>query len=102
MRFQSRVTTEETIRLAANTVTKSTGSYSLHMNRLPFDSIPFDVAFRRLQAAGWTFGDVAVGPTWFVTGNNGENVIHASADNQAEAWRIATEQAAAVGMLLAE
>jgi hypothetical protein len=69
------------------------------MNRLPFDPIRIDSAFRRLKAAGWTVGDVAIGSTWFVTGSNGKNLIHASADSQAEAWRIAAEQAAAVRML---
>ena len=69
------------------------------MNRLPLEPVPIDVAFRRLNAAGWTIGEVAIGSTWHVTGSNGENLIHASADSQAEAWRIATEQAAAVGMI---
>jgi hypothetical protein len=35
---------------------------------------------------------------WHVTGNNGENVIQASADMQADPWRIALLQAEAVGM----
>lgn len=68
------------------------------MNRLPLEAIPIDVAFRRLKAAGWTVGDVCHGSRWIVTGNNGENIIRASADSQADAWRIAFEQAEAVGM----
>jgi hypothetical protein len=42
---------------------------------------------------------MAVGSTWFVTGNNGENVVNASANNQGEAWRIAKELTAAMRML---
>jgi hypothetical protein len=62
-----------------------------------------DESFARLQRSGWSVGDVAVytaeGPRWLVTGTNGENHIEARGATQAEAWRRACEQAAAVGML---
>jgi hypothetical protein len=68
------------------------------MNRLPIQPIPIDVAFQRLKAAGWTVGEVASLSRWHVTGANGENQINASAGSQAEAWRIALEQATAEGI----
>ena len=68
------------------------------MNRLPIQPNPIDVALQRLKAAGWTVGEVASSGRWYVTGGNGENVINASADTQAEAWRIALEQGLAIGM----
>jgi hypothetical protein len=58
-----------------------------------------DEAFDRLHHAGWSVGDVVSGGTWIVSGHNGENAIDARARTQAEAWRGACEQAAAVGML---
>ena len=52
----------------------------------------------RLHAAGWSLGEAA-GRRWLVSGTNGENVLLAAGDTQAEAWHRACEQAAAVGML---
>jgi hypothetical protein len=43
--------------------------------------------------------DVALTQGWLVLGSNGENLIRAVGATQAEAWRLASEQAAAVGML---
>ena len=59
-----------------------------------------DESFARLQAAGWSVGEVRLADgTWVVTGGNGENRIAVRAGSQAEAWHRASEQAAAVGML---
>jgi hypothetical protein len=55
----------------------------------------------RLHRAGWSVGETCAGRTWLITGTNGENVIHATAETQAKAWQRACEQAAAVGMLAA-
>ena len=58
-----------------------------------------DAYFLQLHRAGWTVGEVKQGATWVVSGRNGENVIHTTGATQADAWRRAAEQAAAVGML---
>ena len=55
--------------------------------------------YDRPHNAGWSVGEVATTTGWLVTGSNGENVVRAAAPTQAEAWRLAAEQAAAVGML---
>jgi hypothetical protein len=68
-------------------------------NRLAEPETSVDAAARRLHAAGWNVGDVASGGCWLVSGTNGENRILAVAGSQAAAWQLATEQAAAVGML---
>ena len=61
--------------------------------------LPLDAAARRLHSAGWTVGEVASNDCWIVSGTNGENRVQAVADSQTAAWQLATEQAAAVGML---
>jgi hypothetical protein len=53
----------------------------------------------RLHRAGWSIGEARGGDVWLVTGANGENVIVAEGQSQAEAWYRATLQAEAVGML---
>jgi hypothetical protein len=53
----------------------------------------------RLRRAGWSVGDAATAAGWLVTGANGENLVSAAGPTQAEAWRRACDQAAAVGML---
>jgi hypothetical protein len=58
-----------------------------------------DESFARLHRAGWSIGDIAAAHRWIVSGTNGENVIHAEGESQAEAWYRATLQAEAVGML---
>jgi hypothetical protein len=62
-----------------------------------------DESFARLKRAGWSVGDVTVfgaaGKRWLVSGVNGENVIQAEGNTQAEAWHRACRQAEAVGML---
>jgi hypothetical protein len=58
-----------------------------------------DDSFARLHAAGWSIGDVGTVANWLVTGTNGENVIRAEGQTQAEAWHRACQQAEAVGML---
>ena len=62
-----------------------------------------DVYLARLHAAGWSVVEAcfatAAGPVWQVDGRYGENVLLARAATQTEAWRLACEQAAAVGML---
>jgi len=62
-----------------------------------------DESFTRLKRAGWSVGDVRIltpaGPIWLVTGANGENVIEACGETQAEAWHRACEQGEALGML---
>jgi hypothetical protein len=68
-------------------------------NRIADRETPVDAAARRLHAAGWNVGEVATGGRWLVSRTNGENQIHAVSDSQAAASQLATEQAAAVGML---
>jgi hypothetical protein len=58
-----------------------------------------DEVLDRLYRAGWSVGDVALTQGWLVTGSNGENQVRAVGATQAQAWRLACEQAAAVGML---
>ncbi len=67
-------------------------------------SSELDRIVRRLHLAGWSCGGVVVraadgSPAWLVTGTNGENLIRAEGATQAEVWRLALEQARAVGML---
>jgi hypothetical protein len=55
-----------------------------------------------LHTAGWSIGDTAfVGldgsRRWLVSGSNGENLIRAEGATKDEAWRMALEQARAVG-----
>src|SRR5215468_9148983 len=54
-----------------------------------------DESFERLHRAGWSVGE------WILTGTNGENVLEARSQTQAEAWWRGCEQARAVGMLAA-
>jgi hypothetical protein len=61
-----------------------------------------DAALDRLRRAGWTVGEVCCGSTWLVCGHNGENLIRAEGDSQAQAWRRACDQTAAAGMLARE
>jgi hypothetical protein len=69
---------------------------------MPDDLSP-DASFALLHTAGWSVGDVRVltptGPRWHVSGVNGENVIEATGETQAEAWHRAAEQARSLGML---
>ena len=58
-----------------------------------------EACHERLHLAGWSIGEVGTTRGWLVTGTNGENVIRAVGRTQAEAWSLACEQAAAVGML---
>ena len=62
-----------------------------------------DESFARLHRAGWSVGDVRVltvaGPSWLVSGTNGENEVRARGATQAEAWHRACQQAEAAGML---
>jgi hypothetical protein len=60
-----------------------------------------DESFGRLKRAGWSVGETAVlgaaGRRWLVSGVNGENVIQAEGDTQAEAWFRACQQAGSGG-----
>jgi hypothetical protein len=58
-----------------------------------------DESFDRLHRAGWSVGEVATAGEWVVSGTNGENLLVARGETQAEAWWRACEQARAVGML---
>jgi hypothetical protein len=58
-----------------------------------------DESFARLRCAGWSIGDIATASRWIVSGTNGENVIRAEGQSQAEAWYRATLQAEVVAML---
>lgn len=58
-----------------------------------------DDSFARLHAAGWSIGDVGTSTGWLVTGTNGENMIRAVGQTQAEAWYHAGQQAESLGML---
>jgi hypothetical protein len=59
-----------------------------------------DESLARLRQAGWSIGELrGISGLWFVTGTNGENVIRAEGQSQAEAWYRATLQAEAAGML---
>jgi hypothetical protein len=53
----------------------------------------------RLHRAGWSIAAAGGRDVWLVAGANGENVIVAEGQSQAEAWYRATLQAEAVGML---
>jgi hypothetical protein len=59
-----------------------------------------DEALDRLHGAGWSVGETVAGRTWLVCGSNGGNLLDARGRTQAAAWRVACEQAAAVGMLV--
>src|SRR5262245_54272548 len=61
-----------------------------------------DDTLHRLHRAGWMVGEVGHGGTWTISGHNGEDLIRAEGRPQAEAWRRACDQAAAVGMLAPE
>jgi hypothetical protein len=61
-----------------------------------------DESFARLHRAGWSIGEIGSASSWLVSGTNGENVIHAEGQSQAEAWYRAMLQAEAVGMLAAK
>jgi hypothetical protein len=72
--------------------------------RATVDAFPSsDELFARLHASGWSVGDSRIltpdGLRWRVLGANGENVIDATGETQAEAWHRAAEQARALGML---
>jgi hypothetical protein len=58
-----------------------------------------DESFTRLHRAGWSIGQTAGAAVWIVSDANGENLIVAGGQSQAEAWYRATLQAEAVGML---
>jgi hypothetical protein len=57
-----------------------------------------EACHERLHRAGWSIGEVGTKSGWLVTGSNGEHVIRALASTQAGAWRLACEQAAALGL----
>ena len=64
-----------------------------------------DQALKLLHASGWSAGDTAFVTeagllVWCVSGRNGENVIRAEGPTRAAAWRLACDQARAVGMLV--
>ena len=57
-----------------------------------------------LRRAGWSLGHATlVGPdgsrSCLITRHDGEDLIHAEAPTQAEAWRLATDQARSLSML---
>jgi hypothetical protein len=60
-----------------------------------------DAVLRRLHAAPWSVREAgfttATGFVWQLDATNGRHVILAWAETQAAAWRLAAEQAAAVG-----
>ena len=62
-------------------------------------------ALGQLHVSGWSIGDTAFydvergGVVRVVIGSNGENQIRAEGETTAEAWRVALDQATAVGML---
>jgi hypothetical protein len=62
-----------------------------------------DDSFARLRRSGWSVGEAAFAGggrlVWQVDGQNGENLIRARGDTQAEAWHRACQQAEAVGMV---
>lgn len=62
-----------------------------------------DASLIRLHAAGWSVGQAAMlgpgGRTWLVWGTNGENVIRGEGATPEDAWRLAEDQARALGML---
>jgi hypothetical protein len=70
---------------------------------LPGEYLSSDESFARLKAAGWSVGEAKVltpaGYRWRVNGANGENVLEATGEIQAEAWHRAAEQARSLGML---
>jgi hypothetical protein len=55
-------------------------------------SLTAEECFARLHRAGWSVGDArlltAGGPTWWVSGTNGENARNAGGSTQAEAGRM--------------
>ena len=61
-------------------------------------------AIGSLHRAGWTISSTAFattdgGSVWVVSGHNGENLIRADAETEAEAWHRAVDQARSVGIL---
>jgi hypothetical protein len=57
-----------------------------------------DESCARLRQAGWSIGEIrGCSGRWFASGTNGENVIRAEGQSQAEAWYRATWQAEAAG-----
>ncbi len=62
-------------------------------------------AIEQLHRAGWSIGITAwtngagEGPTWIVSGSNGENQIRAEGATAAEAWQATLGQARGQGML---
>jgi hypothetical protein len=56
------------------------------------------IIYKTLNLAGWSIGEVASGTLVIVTGSNGEKLIHAAAEDRADAWRIALSQAEAAGL----
>jgi hypothetical protein len=65
------------------------------MTMLPQPYPSVDESFDRLHRAGWSIGEIAGVSCWVVSGQNGENVIVAEGQSQAEAWYRATLQAEA-------
>jgi hypothetical protein len=66
-------------------------------NRIAEDGTPADAIARRLYAAAWGVGKIAVGSRSLVTGTNGENCVHAAAGSQAAVSELAVRQAEAAG-----
>ena len=66
---------------------------------LPHSYPSVDGSRYRLRRAGWSVGETVGVAVWFVSGHNGENVIVAEGQSQAEPWDRATLQAEVVGML---
>ena len=57
-----------------------------------------------IRRAGWPLGHITIerpggSSSWLVIGHDGENLIRAEAPTQAEAWRLATDQARSLSML---
>jgi hypothetical protein len=52
----------------------------------------------RLHRSGWSIGEAGTSSGWLVTWTNGENVIRAVSPTQAEARRLACEQASVLGL----
>jgi hypothetical protein len=66
-------------------------------------AITRDICFASLHAAGWSVGEVRVltttGMVWLVDASKSGHRIEVRVHSQAEAWRVACEQAEALGML---
>jgi hypothetical protein len=61
-----------------------------------------DAAFNKLQAAGWSIGDIGGVNGWTVYGHRGEQVIDAQGRTQTEAWAAAVEQAETIPTVIVE